>query len=546
VERLRDVGHDGAPAVIPNQLDCSKNTPVQRALVASMRRTLARTAAVTAVAATLAGCEVDSWMDPSRTGYFETTPTTMPILSRLDVIERTPEQTLVAPPTPEDLVPGELKYRLAPGDVVRVEVFELITPGQPEIEERTIDQTGNVRLKEIGDVVAAGLTVEEFQQEIVQKVANLIENPVVSVSLERGQSFQYSISGSIGSAGVFTLTRPDFRLSEAIAQAGGTLPTTQRVTVIRAAPLDDTLNPVYPERQATPTAKPADTTTTKPEQPAVDIESLINELEGGKKDDGAKKDAAPSAAPGGALGMVGDTPRTLGQDDKPAVDIDELATPKTDAPEAEPQAAPSSGFTFDTATGRWVRGTATTRNGGTRGARPAPAPRQSMYATRVIEIDYQQLVKGDPNLDVVIRPSDRIYVEPPETGFLYIDGEINRIGVYNLENTNGRLTLSRFISAAGGLSPTAIPNRVDLVRVVGKDREATIRVDLAAIRNRTEPDIYMEKDDHIIIGTNFFATPLAVIRNGFRMTYGFGFLLDRNFGNDVFGPPPQDFGQPVF
>jgi hypothetical protein len=71
-------------------------------------------------------------------------------------------------------------------------------------------------------------------------------------------------------------------------------------------------------------------------------------------------------------------------------------------------------------------------------------------------------------------------------------------------------------------------------------------VDLAAIRNRTEPDIYMEKDDHIIIGTNFFATPLAVIRNGFRMTYGFGFLLDRNFGNDVFGPPPQDFGQPVF
>jgi hypothetical protein len=48
----------------------------------------------------------------------------------------------------------------------------------------------------------------------------------------------------------------------------------------------------------------------------------------------------------------------------------------------------------------------------------------------------------------------------------------------------------------------------------------------------------MRADDHVIIGTNFFATPLAVIRNGFRMTYGFGFLLDRNFGNDVFGAPP--------
>ena len=161
-----------------------------------------------------------------------------------------------------------------------------------------------------------------------------------------------------------------------------------------------------------------------------------------------------------------------------------------------------------------------------------------MYATRIIEIDYQRLITGDPNLNVVIRPGDQVYVEPPETGFLYIDGEVNRVGVYNLENTNGRLTLSRFVSAAGGLAPTAIPNRVDLVRMLGNDREATIRIDLAAIRNRAEPDVYMQANDHVIIGTSFIATPLAVIRNGFRMTYGFGFLLDRNFGNDVFGPPP--------
>ena len=67
-------------------------------------------------------------------------------------------------------------------------------------------------------------------------------------------------------------------------------------------------------------------------------------------------------------------------------------------------------------------------------------------------------------------------------------------------------------------------------------------VNLSAIRNRAEPDIYMQPDDHIIIGTNFWAQPLAVVRNGFRATYGFGFLLDRNFGNDVFGPPPTNIG----
>ena len=124
---------------------------------------------------------------------------------------------------------------------------------------------------------------------------------------------------------------------------------------------------------------------------------------------------------------------------------------------------------------------------------------------------------------------------------VYIDGEIGRPGVYQLP-VSGKLTLSRLVAAAGGFGPIAIPERVDLTRVVGDSHEATIRVNLSAIRNRTEPDIYMQPDDHVNIGTNFWAQPLAVVRNGFRATYGFGFLLDRNFGNDVFGPPPTNIG----
>jgi protein involved in polysaccharide export with SLBB domain len=107
------------------------------------------------------------------------------------------------------------------------------------------------------------------------------------------------------------------------------------------------------------------------------------------------------------------------------------------------------------------------------------------------------------------------------------------------------MTLSRAITSAGGLGPIAIPQRVDLTRKVGHFREATIRLDLAAIRQRTEPDVVVKPDDHIIVGTSFWATPMAIIRNGFRATYGFGFLLDRNFGNDVFGPPPGE-GNSIF
>jgi protein involved in polysaccharide export with SLBB domain len=549
---VRAHGNAGVQIVHPNpeartslsSLDCC--TPLPRRFVAS----LGRVAVTAALASTLLGCEVDSWMDPSRTGYFETTPTTMPVLSRLDVIERQGASgVILAKPSPEDLVPGELKYRLASGDIVRVDVFELVTPGQQEREELQIDQTGNIRLKEVGDVAAAGLTIEEFQREIEVKVSRLIANPVVQVSLLKGQSFQFSISGAVNDTGVFTLERPDFRLSEAIALAGGTLSTTQRVKVIRAAPLDDTLKPVYPEPQAGRAGSTSDaagdgagtTPTTAP-----NIDDLINQLEGTKPAAQPQPDAQPPAQPQpaadvppaeqpkpGALGMVGEF-RRVPQDSKPPVDVDDLA----DTTPSQGAGAATGGYYFDETTGRWQRGTPT-RAPGERPSRAALPMPPSMYATRIIEIDYQDLVKGDPNLDVVVRPGDRIYVEPPETGFLYIDGEINRIGVYELQNTNGRLTLSRFVSAAGGLAPTAIPNRVDLVRMLGGDREATIRIDLAAIRNRSEPDIYMQANDHVIIGTNLTATPLAVIRNGFRMTYGFGFLLDRNFGNDVFGPPPE-------
>ncbi len=172
---------------------------------------------------------------------------------------------------------------------------------------------------------------------------------------------------------------------------------------------------------------------------------------------------------------------------------------------------------------------------------PGPAE-QNLLLERVIEIPYQKLKRADSSYNIVIRPDDRIYVQEPTVGVVYLDGEVARGGVYSLPAGNSKLTLSRLIAAAGGLGPIAIPSRVDLTRIVGVNREATIRVDLKAIRNRTEPDVLLKPDDCIIVGTNFWATPLAVIRNGFRVTYGFGFLLDRNFGNDVFGAPPTNIG----
>jgi hypothetical protein len=110
--------------------------------------------------------------------------------------------------------------------------------------------------------------------------------------------------------------------------------------------------------------------------------------------------------------------------------------------------------------------------------------------------------------------------------------------VYDYPVTGGRITLSQFITAAGDLSPIAVPEKVSLTRRIGDNLEATVTLNYAAILQHTEPDIFLKPNDHISVGTSWGATPMAVIRNGFRTSYGFGFLLDRNFGNDVFGPPP--------
>ncbi|MED5506293.1 MAG: hypothetical protein VX684_00470, partial [Planctomycetota bacterium] len=84
-------------------------------ITVSSRRTASRFAAVALLGGVLAGCEVDNYMDPSKTGYFEFAPTTIPVLERIDVIEEAELPFAeITQPTPEDLIPQSEAYRLAP------------------------------------------------------------------------------------------------------------------------------------------------------------------------------------------------------------------------------------------------------------------------------------------------------------------------------------------------------------------------------------------------------------------------------------------------
>ncbi|MCE7975082.1 MAG: hypothetical protein DYG92_12295, partial [Leptolyngbya sp. PLA1] len=165
----------------------------------------------------------------------------------------------------------------------------------------------------------------------------------------------------------------------------------------------------------------------------------------------------------------------------------------------------------------------------------AGAPEEELLTQRVIRVPMADLLAGKQAVNIVVRPGDVIRVPTPPTGVVYISGQVARPGVYGLP-ANGMTLMAAIRGAAGGYSSIAIPERIDLTRRVGKDRQSTIMLDGAAIARREQPDIFLKPNDEVVVGTNFWALPLAVVRSGLRASYGFGFVLDRNLSNDIFGP----------
>ena len=155
------------------------------------------------------------------------------------------------------------------------------------------------------------------------------------------------------------------------------------------------------------------------------------------------------------------------------------------------------------------------------------AAAEQLNGQRVIRIPVNGLREGNPKYNIVIQPGDTIVVPTVEQGFFYMLGHVSRPGVYTL--TGQKITLKMAVAAAGNLDAVAIPRRCDLIRRIGPNQEVTVQVNLQAVFDGTQPDIFLKPNDLVNIGTDFVAPFLAVVRNGYRASYGFGFIYDRNY-----------------
>src|SRR3954447_12770991 len=146
---------------------------------------------------------------------------------------------------------------------------------------------------------------------------------------------------------------------------------------------------------------------------------------------------------------------------------------------------------------------------------------------RTIRVPYEELKAGQLRYNIVIRPQDLIIVPQPTIGEYYMGGHVQRSGVYSLSARN--ITLTQAIISAGMLDQLAWPGRTEIRRRLGQGKEGLVRVDLGKIFSGQEPNLYLKPDDQVMVGTNALAPFLAAFRSGFRLTYGFGFLYDRNY-----------------
>jgi len=454
----------------------------------------------------MVGCETDSYLDPSQVGRWERTPVTMPILEKLDLGNTLSEAPVaITQVRSEDLIPDVQEYVIGPGDFITVSIFELISVGVTTTENRAIDETGNIRFPIVGKVKASGLSPSQLEEEIIDvlEAKGIMQDATVSVVVQQSRQNLYSIIGAPeeGSTrfGTYLIPQPEFSLLEAIALAGGVSNRIKRILIFRQTPLSP-------------------------------------EVAGESPSDVSDAQRAVKPAPADASDLIDD----LLDDGTPPADLTDATEPE-DRPAAPAGVESGLDSSGDNAP-RWVYvdGKFVKVEGpGTSGNNLLGAPDDAdalgqLVAQRIIEVPYDKLVNGDMRYNIVVRPGDVIRIPNQSAGFVYTMGQINRPGAYTVPGDED-LTLKQLVASAGGLSGLAAPDRVDLVRRAGTNQDITVRLDLAAIFHGNEPDIFLKPDDLINIGSNAAMTPLAVIRNGFRFTYGFGFVLDRNFSNDVFG-----------
>ena len=111
-------------------------------------------------------------------------------------------------------------YRLGAGDVVRIVVFQ-----NPDLSlETRVSESGVVSYPLLGTIKIGGLAASQAEKLIADglRSGNFVKQPQVSVQVVQVRGNQVSVLGQVNRPGRFPIEVADMRLSDVLANAGGT------------------------------------------------------------------------------------------------------------------------------------------------------------------------------------------------------------------------------------------------------------------------------------------------------------------------------------
>jgi len=129
-----------------------------------------------------------------------------------------------------------------PGDVLGITIWEnvedgiLTTAGAPAaLTEVQVDGAGFIFIPYAGRIRAAGNSPEAVRRIITEKLESQTPDPQVMVQRLAGDGATVSVTGAVGSQGIYPIERPTRTLSMMLAKAGGVsiLPEVARVQLVR-------------------------------------------------------------------------------------------------------------------------------------------------------------------------------------------------------------------------------------------------------------------------------------------------------------------------
>ncbi|MCK4752491.1 MAG: polysaccharide biosynthesis/export family protein, partial [Planctomycetes bacterium] len=464
-------------------------------------------------------------------------------------------------PKPSDVVIFDTDYILAPGDVIRVYIYELLGENLVFTRNYIVTESGKISISEIGTIQAAGLSESQLEEEIKQILSpSILKEPSVTVTLTESTGRTFSISGDgVRRPNRYQIPRHKFRLLDALAMSGGIsqfnishIYVTRAVTGKEAIaePTEHQQSQNQPEELIVPEQELLEVVTPRVQRQVYKSGFVITSTEMV-----TEKELTDIALPEGFELSYDDEKKQTEDDDALAdalKDLEGVLETSGEPVSRETIEEPLSNLEAERIEwifqdGKWIP----IQHGQPKVTRPAikTAPEKITgqlkeqlpedfdwdqigtggLQARVIKIPADKLAGGDPRYNIAIRPGDTIQVPVDIIGEYFIYGNSNRQGAVPL--TGRPLTLKMAVAAAGGLGPLAWPKRCEVTRRIGDNKEETVMVDLEKIASGEQPDFFIKPLDLINVGTHPTSRWRAVLRNAFRATYGFGFIYDRNFAD---------------